>query len=300
MIGIRRVGQRSESNQGNATVPLANLLEQVQRWRREVGIYSEADEGRLLRLLEDMQEVGIPNGLAVFIMVGCEWGFRIKTVDRSRKAREGLIRQALQQAGSLFHQTQSSLVPEAQAILDDLTTRVGPQVANALAPALIPKRTDLPTRVLAAFNLPVPQQPGTIPWPAPLIASCVLWRIIEVCTFDKDKAEGLVVRLVYALKNKWVEAHHLRARRRQLEHTPVTTPTWGEMPLLEWMVNEFCRDYVMWKAGASTWEGPSELEGIPVLSTPQGVYSWMLILKEKDKVLRVVLSKGDTAEAPWI
>ncbi len=72
------------------------------------------------------------------------------------------------------------------------------------------------------------------------------------------------------------------------------------MALLEWMINELTRDYVMWKAGASTWKGPAELEGMPVLSNPEGVYSWMLALKEKDKVLRVLSSKPDTAEAPEI
>jgi len=159
--------------------------------------------------------------------------------------------------------------------------------------ALIPKRTDLPRRILAAFNLPVPQQPGTIPWPAPLMGACLLWRIIEVSAFDTKRAEELAVRLVYALKRKWVEAHHLRARRRQLEHTPCSTPRWGEMAMLEWMVNEFTLNYVMWKAGAATWIGQSELEGIPVLSHPEGVYGWMLALKDNEKALRAISSKPD-------
>ena len=114
--------------------------------------------------------------------------------------------------------------------------------------------------------------------------------------FHKQRAEDLAVRLVYAIKNKWVEAHHLRARRRELENTTFSMPRWGEMAMLEWMVNEFTRDYVMWKAGASTWTGPSELEGIPVLSNPEGVYGWMRALKDNEKVMRVFSSKPDMIE----
>jgi len=122
MTGIRRVEPSSESNQGKTLLPVSDLLVQVHRWRRQVGIYSEADEGRLLALLEDMRELGVPRGLAIFIIAGCEWGFRIKAVDRSRNAREALIQEALQQAGNPLHQAGTSLVPEAQGIFEDLTT----------------------------------------------------------------------------------------------------------------------------------------------------------------------------------
>jgi hypothetical protein len=119
--------------------------QQIGRWRVEAEQARKPDLEALQRVVSEIAESGVPEGLVVYVVLGCEWLFRARRVTASDVEEVvGRLRERL--SNSLQDQSLGYLVTEAlRAGIGELVRREG-RVAPAYG-LFLPTAPPEPPRV---------------------------------------------------------------------------------------------------------------------------------------------------------
>jgi hypothetical protein len=198
------------------------LAQQVHEWRAAVGDRGQIDREGLDEALAKLEVAGLPQGLAAYVVLGCEWLFRLRDF-------------AAQDVGRFLRHLQAALEPVMGADEAEVVTKaLEPGVRNQLRshrqlaaalewerPKVFPFGSNLkgveggvPTKPL------IPIRPGPAPKLAPWIAGLIVERLLEA---RGPRRPALALGLTEALKGAPVDEKSFRTRRSSLS-TAVLEP----------------------------------------------------------------------------
>lgn len=197
------------------------LVSQINSWRKEAGIVRKINAMPLERILTRIQKVGVEEELAAYVVLGCEWLFRVKRIS-DRDIEEMLLEiedalvKILEPNDHLAYWMTEAIAPNFRKVLQKegrMLVSLGLYLPgeSSIGRFLFredekgPKRTR-PTKV-------VPERRGPIPWPAPWIASCLVERIFPENYRGKT---SLAMDLASVLAGRSIEPADFRRMRKAL------------------------------------------------------------------------------------
>jgi hypothetical protein len=201
-------------------------LAQVREWRRRVGNGTEIDSALLGQQMLRLAEIGLPESLCGYVILGCEWLFRLRTFGP-------------QDAPNVLARIEGRLLP----ILGDeawlVTEALAPSLRTRLKRhrALAAEWEDEPLRVVVTEpvaigvgrvrDLRMPPEPpiqsrrGPPPRPAPWFAGLIIERLMgtarEAEAPSPPRTSDLVLDLISALCGRSIENQEYVARRQALD-----------------------------------------------------------------------------------
>ncbi len=205
--------------------PLRWVIKTVRDWRKEAGILRKIDDESLLEALGHIQAAGVQEGLAVYVILGCEWLFRIRKVSKDEIDRmleeieDGFskimephlaywIIEAIGPTIRKFLEREGRVMVSLGLYVTDLSLH--PSLKGLFYPEGY-KRTP-PKRIL-------PPKPGRVPWPAPWIAGCMVAQLLQ----EKGPGRpGLPIDLVSALLDREIEPRDFRRIKKALAGEALT------------------------------------------------------------------------------
>lgn len=160
--------------------------QQIAKWRIEAEQTRTPDLDTLRRVVSEIAESGVPEGLVVYVVLGCEWLFRARKVtDADVEEVLGRLRGRL--SNSFRDQSLGYLVTEAlRTSIGELVRREG-RVAPAYG-LFLPAAPPLFRGLFSEYykgeqeyqpERLAPVRQGAPPWPGPWVAAIVVKRLLE-------------------------------------------------------------------------------------------------------------------------
>jgi hypothetical protein len=211
------------------------VLEQITAWRREADVQWRPDRVGLNDGLKSLQAAGIPEGLAAYVVLGCEWLWRVvKTGDEDVEEFLIAVENALSNimappvafwvTEALAGPLKEKLKREGRKLLALGTYLPGPALGfRSLFAPHEPVRRVRPEPV-------VPRVRGRIPWPAPWVAGAIIRELLQKRSAKDRRLPLEITRALYG--GRQVEAIEFKTQ------TAVLTSE-----VLQWWVDGFEHRY---------------------------------------------------------
>ena len=246
------------------------LVQQVREWRAAVGDRGQIDREGLDEALAKVAAAGLPQGLAAYVVLGCEWLFRLR--DFGPQDVERFLRHIQATLEPVMGADEAEVVTKAlePGVLTQL--RSHRQLAAVLEwepPKLFPSGTNtegveggVPTKPL------IPIRPGPAPKLAPWIAGLIVERLLEA---RGPRRPSLGLGLTEALKGAHVDEKSFRTRRSSLstavlEPVEKTTDPVEKESALGRLVNDFVHRYEvigsLERTKPAQWSWPEEWDQV--------------------------------------
>jgi hypothetical protein len=207
-------------------------LTKIRAWRARVGNRTEIDDQLLGTEMVRLAESGVPESLVGFVILGCEWMFRIRTFEprdadtvlahiesRLRPVlheHAWFVREALAPSVRKLLKTERVLALDWEDMPREVFVPTGPQPVDSLDPYGAGYITRLGTRPEPSIRA----RRGPPPKPAPWIAGVIAERLrddqkeagIQLTSEEQDP----VFELVSALCGRTIDKHEYAVRRQSL------------------------------------------------------------------------------------
>ena len=208
------------------------VVNRIHDWRKEAGntlkIRQESRES-LLDALDLIQAAGVEEGLAVYVILGCEWLFRLKKFSGDDINRMlGEIEDGLSEIMErhLAYWVTEAIAPKIRKLLE----REGRMLVSfgrlyvpdiSLDPSL--KALFYPEGYERAppERISLPTKRGPIPWPAPWIAGCTIAKMLGQEGGEVEPA----IEVVSVLLGRPIEPIEFRGVRKTLDVKALTELT---------------------------------------------------------------------------
>jgi hypothetical protein len=226
---------------GSSALAIAWAIEEIGRWRDEAGIPWRPDGKRLYGTLEDLERAGLPSALSAFVVLGCEWLFRVAKVqdndvdDVLKNVESGL-------AGVMRPEYAYWIV---ETLREPLALKVRKEGRKLVSLGLYvpgqppafdlfergPRKRERPTRLVSPSR-------GRVPWPAPWVAGAIVRQLLATKGSDPGRQPLNLTRALYGQRS--VEPVEFKAQARGLVE-----------PVSEWWAEAFEHRYENWLARTS-------------------------------------------------
>ncbi len=266
----KKASQNSQEHADRSRIDHEGLgwaLTKIREWRGRVENRTEIDDQLLAKEMVRLAESGVPESLLGFVILGCEWMFRIRTFEP-------------RDADTVLAHIESRLLPVLHEHAWLVTEALAPSVRKllktqrvlALVWEDIPHEVFVPTGPKSVDNSLVPYDAGYIarlrtrpepsirarrgppPKPAPWIAGVIAERLRDdqkgVGIQSPSEEQDPVLELVSALCGRTIDKHEYAVRRQSLRIPELDNLVERFKELLElfvsWDTRPALRDHLDW------------------------------------------------------
>jgi hypothetical protein len=198
---------------------------QIHEWRIRVSNGTKLKPVVLSNIIERIEEAGVARSLTCFVILGCEWMFRLR--ESGPQDTERLLARVEVQLAAVLDPDDAWIVVEALSESIGTLMKRRRMLATELEPEASKFFVGEPLTVAAPRHRPprTPPPPlilprrGPIPWPAPWIAGVIVERLLQEFrpTRATVKARVLALEVTSALCGRQVDEKDYRIRRQSLE-----------------------------------------------------------------------------------